>query len=223
MRISHHIFSVRSVMRVVLLFVAVSFGLLGLVGRFAVANAEGSIPEDAIRIRIIANSDKKTDQSVKNKVRDEVATYIAAWGGMPDNHDEAYALIKSHLAGIQEIVDDKLVELGVSYKGVAELGEVPFPEKTFGGESYEAGTYEALRITLGKGDGANWWCVLFPPLCLTAATAKDDAGAASEVRTVSSAGGSSAAADDGDGEPKAKFFLWELLEKLFAFLGSLFG
>ncbi len=221
MRISHHFFSVHSVSRVVLLIVALGLGLFALTGRYAAASGGEAIPEDAIRIRIIANSDKKTDQSVKNKVRDEVAAYIESWGGMPDNHDEAYSLIKRHLADIQSLVDGKLDELGVSYPGVAELGEVPFPEKTFEGKSYEAGNYEALRITLGKGDGTNWWCVLFPPLCLTAATAKDDPGAASEVRTASPAGGVST--DDADGEPKAKFFLWELLEKLFAFLGSLFG
>ncbi len=217
MRKSHHFFSF---IKVVLLIVAVGFGLLATVGRYVEANSGDGIPEDAIRIRIIANSDKKTDQSVKNKVRDEVAAYIQTWGGMPDTHDKAYALIKSHMADIQRIVDDKLDELGVSYGGAVELGEVPFPEKMFEGERYEAGNYEALRITLGKGNGTNWWCVLFPPLCLTAAVAKDDPGASAEARAAS-AGGSSA--DAGDEEPKAKFFLWELLEKLFAFLGSLFG
>jgi stage II sporulation protein R len=215
MRNSHHFFSFSSVSRVVLLIVAIGFGLLGIAGQYVAASLGDVIPEDAIRIRIIANSDKKADQSAKNKVRDEIASYIQSWGGMPDTHDEAYALIKSRLNDIQGIVDRELNELGVSYEGVAELGEVPFPEKTFDGESYEAGNYEALRITLGKGKGTNWWCVLFPPLCLTAATADEDAGAASEVRTAS--------AGDGDEAPKAKFFLWELLEKLFAFLGSLFG
>lgn len=215
MRNSHHFFSFSSVSRVVLLIVAIGFGLLGIAGQYVAASLGDVIPEDAIRIRIIANSDKKADQSAKNKVRDEIASYIQSWGGMPDTHDEAYALIKSRLNDIQGIVDRELNELGVSYEGVAELGEVPFPEKTFDGESYEPGNYEALRITLGKGKGTNWWCVLFPPLCLTAATADEDAGAASEVRTAS--------AGDGDEAPKAKFFLWELLEKLFAFLGSLFG
>jgi len=216
MRISHHFSFIPSVTKTILLVIALGLSLTALVGRYVAASSGEEIPEDAIRIRIIANSDKKADQSVKNKVRDEVAAYIESWGGMPDTHDEAYALIKGKLDELQRIVDDKLGELGVSYRGVAELGEVPFPEKTFEGSVYEAGNYEALRITLGEGTGTNWWCVLFPPLCLTAATADDDAGAKKEVRAAS-------VTEANDEEPQAKFFLWELLEKLFAFLGSLFG
>jgi len=218
MRVSHHSF-IRAVSKAVLLSIAVLFAVLSLAGRYASAGSAGSsIPEDAIRIRIIAHSDKKTDQSVKNKVREEVEAYIASWGPMPSSHDAAYKRIKSRLPKIQRLVDDKLEELGASYGGVAELGEVPFPEKEFKGEAYAAGEYEALRITLGEGEGANWWCVLFPPLCLTAATAQEDKEPAKTAL-----GEGKAAAGESAEEPKAKFFLAVLFEKLFSFLASLFG
>jgi len=202
--------------------IALLIGLLIVIGRFASADERaGLIPEDAIRIRIIANSDSKSDQKIKSDIRDKVAAYIGSWGEMPGTHDEAYELIRSRLPAIQKRVDAWLAAYGVRYKGEVELAKVPFPEKVFEGNQYAAGEYEALRITLGKGEGANWWCVLFPPLCLTAAAAPDDAGA---VKATAASGKTAAAGDDGSGDkPKAKFFLWELIRKLLAFLKSLFA
>jgi len=221
MRISHHSFFAGTTKFLLLSFAAL-FVASSLIGRYASAAEDPSIPEDSIRIRIVAHSDKKADQSVKNKVRAAVAAYIESWGPMPSSHDEAYELIESRLPRVQKLVDDKLEELGAPYGGAAELREVPFPEKTFKGETYASGDYEALRITLGDGEGANWWCVLFPPLCLTAATAKEEPASATKPASAGGASGA-AAAGPSDDEPKAKFFLVVLFEKLFAFIGSLFG
>lgn len=207
-----------------------------IIGQFTAvpvsANAGALIPEDSIRIRILANSDKAGDQAIKNKVRDEVEAVILSWGVMPATHDEARRLIETNLAKLQNRVNTKLLEQGAKYKGVVELAKVPFPEKEFNGTSYAAGDYEALRITLGQGAGVNWWCVLFPPLCLTAATASDEQPK-SELAVAkgksTSTNTQAAAADDGviqletESEPETKFFLWELLKKLFAFIASLFS
>jgi stage II sporulation protein R len=187
-------------------------GLTALLVHFASASSRSLIPEDAIRIRIIANSDNKADQQLKYNVRDDVAAFIESWGVMPSSHEDARKLISTHLEEIQQHVDTKLREYSAPYGGSVQLAKVPFPEKMFDGTSYAAGDYEALRITLGKGDGVNWWCVLFPPLCLTAATASDDKPAKAEVT-----------AAQGKNEPKPKFFLWEILRKLFVFLKSLFS
>ncbi|XID91163.1 stage II sporulation protein R [Paenibacillaceae bacterium WGS1546] len=213
MRQRHHYINCPSFARIIWIAVAIGMALSAFTGRFASAGSEKTIPEDAIRIRIVANSDKEADQSVKNKVKSAVAAYIESWGAMPGTREEARELIASRMPGIQRLVDEKLDELQAPYEGVAELAEVPFPARTFQGESYAAGDYEALRIQLGQGKGANWWCVLFPPLCLTAATAKADPAEASAAEGT----------DADAGEPKAKFFLWEMLEKLFSFLGSLFS
>lgn len=212
-------------------------GLTAIIGQFTAvpvsANSGVIIPDDAIRIRIIANSDNEADQELKNAVKDDVAAYITKWGVMPSTYDKARKLILANMPELQQFVDSKLREYGADYSGVVELAEVPFPEKEFENTSYPAGNYEALRITLGNGVGVNWWCVLFPPLCLTAATAPDDGR---QVETASmkektgvvkttQAGGSAkeAAGSAATEQPEAKFFLWEMLEKLFAFLKSLFS
>ncbi|RED57972.1 stage II sporulation protein R [Cohnella lupini] len=223
MRISHHSFSFsfHKASKMTFIGFAIFLGLSALIGQFASANSAKLIPEDAIRIRIIANSDKEADQSVKYNVRDEVSEIIASWGSMPESHDEARDLIRSRLPEIQKAVDTKLRALGAPYGGTVELARVPFPDKMFDGAEYAAGDYEALRITLGQGTGANWWCVLFPPLCLTAATAKDDKATAIEAKQTSFSKKQADAAP-ADEQPKAKFFLWEILQKLFAFIGSLF-
>lgn len=199
---------------------ALFVGMSALFGRYASASAKVTIPEDAIRIRIIANSDGEFDQKVKQAVRESVSEAIVSWGDMPANHDEAEKLIRGHLKQIQRIVDAKLLAAGVSYKGVAELGDVPFPEKEFKGTSYAAGDYEALRITLGEGEGANWWCVLFPPMCLTAATAQEDAKAAeATAKPVSAREGADGEAD----KPKPAFFLWVIIRKIIEFFAGLFS
>ncbi|MFC4303534.1 stage II sporulation protein R [Cohnella boryungensis] len=217
-----HLSFCRLIAKAMIIAILSGFILISLSGRYVNASAGEPIPEDAIRIRIIANSDSAEDQAVKNKVRAQIAAYIRTWGGMPETHDEAYELIESRLPRIQRLVDKKLNELKAPYEGVAELGVVPFPEKSFEDAVYEAGNYEALRITLGDGSGANWWCVLFPPLCLTAATAKEDKASGNAVKSASSAeaSGTQAGAEEA---PKAKFFLWELLQQLFSFIASLFS
>ncbi|SFB47018.1 stage II sporulation protein R [Cohnella sp. OV330] len=214
----------------------------------ASADAEGddTIPNQAIRIRIIANSDSDRDQAIKREVRDDVSALIESWGEMPGTIEEARALIRSRLADVEAVANKSLKGSKAGYGEKTELAVVDFPAKTFEGKKYPAGQYEALRITLGKGGGANWWCVLFPPLCLaasvkaddqaasdakqtakqTAAAQKDDQGSAAKIKKASA----NAAQEDGviaaavpAEKPKAEFFLLVLLEKLFSFIGSLFS
>ncbi|MDI4650233.1 stage II sporulation protein R [Cohnella hashimotonis] len=214
----------------------------------ASADAEGddTIPNQAIRIRIIANSDSDRDQEIKRKVRDDVAALIESWGEMPGTIEEARAFIRSRLADVEAAANKSLKGSKAGYGEKTELAVVDFPAKTFEGKTYPAGQYEALRITLGKGGGANWWCVLFPPLCLaasaktddqvetdakepakqTAAAQKGDQADAAKIKKASA----NAAQEDGviaaavpAEKPKAEFFLIVLLEKLFSFIASLFA
>jgi len=132
------------------------------------------IPPEAIRIRILAHSDRPEDQAIKERVRDRVMALIGSWRPSPETAEEMRELLADRLEEIERAADAEPARHGASYGARAVFGRVPFPAKTFAGREYPAGEYEALLIVLGDGEGQNWWCVLFPPLCLAGAVAKDD-------------------------------------------------
>ncbi|MED3759779.1 stage II sporulation protein R [Peribacillus frigoritolerans] len=123
------------------------------------------IPDEAIRLRILANSDKEEDQAVKRLIRDEVNEDITKWVAELTSLDEARDVITSHLPDIQATAEAVIKEQGLEQSVKVDFGQAEFPTKLYGQYLYPAGEYEAVIITLGEGDGANWWCVLFPPLC----------------------------------------------------------
>ena len=118
------------------------------------------IPTDAIRFRVIANSNDKIDQEVKMKVKEAIEQEVNKLMLEAKNSEEAKKLINENMEHIQQIVNqyttDNKISFGVNY----------FPEKEYHGVTYPSGEYESLVITLGNGVGNNWWCVMFPPLCL---------------------------------------------------------
>lgn len=123
------------------------------------------IPNDAIRLRILANSDQDDDQEVKREIRDAVNEKITEWVGGLQDKNEARSVIGSRLPELEAVARQKLEERNLPYSAEIEFGDVQFPTKLYGQLLYPAGTYEAVLITLGEGKGANWWCVLYPPLC----------------------------------------------------------
>jgi len=144
---------------------------------------ESLIPPEAIRIRILAHSDRAEDQEIKGRVRDRVMALIGSWQPSPKTSAEMRKLLAANLEEIERAAEAELAQQGASYGARAMFGRVPFPAKTFAGREYPAGEYEALLIILGDGEGENWWCVLFPPLCLAGAIAKDDeTGSKEEAR-----------------------------------------
>lgn len=190
------------------------------------AVAATAIPEQSIRLRILANSDGAGDQLVKREIRDAVVAQMDEWVTElknPQSLDEARSVIREHLSEIEDRVGEELASRGLNYSYQVELGVVPFPTKLYGGTVYPAGDYESVRITLGKGEGQNWWCVLFPPLCFI------DAGTGDALAKPVSA---SAAVDtkSGDAEafgqevtPEARFFLWDMALKLWDWVTGLFA
>ena len=118
------------------------------------------IPTDAIRFRVIANSNDEIDQEVKMKVKETIEQEVNKLMLEAKNSEEAKKLINENMEHIQQIVNqyttDNKISFGVNY----------FPEKEYHGVTYPSGEYESLVITLGNGVGNNWWCVMFPPLCL---------------------------------------------------------
>ncbi|MGP3560127.1 stage II sporulation protein R [Geobacillus sp. BK01] len=129
------------------------------------ANAAVAVPDEAIRLRILANSDSVADQQLKRKVRDAVNAQINGWVAELTSFEEAKRVIRSHLPDIEQTVARILREEQSSQSYKVQFGPVRFPTKVYGNYVYPAGTYDAVLITLGEGKGANWWCVLFPPLC----------------------------------------------------------
>ncbi|WP_404330468.1 stage II sporulation protein R [Mesobacillus maritimus] len=123
------------------------------------------IPNEAIRLRILADSDSTKDQEIKRKVRDAVNAEITSWVENLVSLEEARTVIKDGIPELQKIAEDVVAEHGSNQSVKAEFNKVKFPTKLYGQYLYPAGEYEAVLITLGEGTGSNWWCVLFPPLC----------------------------------------------------------
>jgi len=123
------------------------------------------IPGEAIRLRILANSDFEKDQAIKRKVRDAVNAQITLWVQDLTSMNEAKKVMTAKLPEIQAIAEKVVREQGSDQSVKVEFGKVQFPTKLYGQYLYPAGEYQAILITLGSGKGANWWCVLYPPLC----------------------------------------------------------
>ncbi|MBP3952775.1 stage II sporulation protein R [Bacillus suaedae] len=121
--------------------------------------------EEAIRLRILANSDSVQDQALKRDIRDAVNVAITEWVVGIDDLEDAKKTIENNLPAIEEIVQEELDRMGMNQSYEVSFSEVQFPTKLYGNLVYPAGLYDAVLITLGEGNGENWWCVLFPPLC----------------------------------------------------------
>lgn len=136
-------------------------------GQLTSANVldNGPIPQESVRLRIIANSDSVQDQWLKREVRDAIVAQMNTWADDIETLEEAEQMIQTQLPVLQQVVDKTIKERGFSYKAVVDFGEVPFPTKLYGSYVYPAGNYRAVRVQIGEAKGQNWWCVLFPPLC----------------------------------------------------------
>ncbi len=117
---------------------------------------------DILRLHILANSDSAADQRVKLLVRDAVLQILPACNSAA----EAEAYLLTHGQEVLALAERTLRENGFDYGAQLLLGKCEFPDRSYGCVTYPAGEYEALRIVLGSGGGQNWWCVLFPPLCI---------------------------------------------------------
>lgn len=124
------------------------------------------IPNDAIRIRVIANSNSVEDQYIKSQVRDDLQLHLQELLVDAKSIDEVRKTLNDNLKDFDFTVERVLEKHNVNMAFDINYGLNFFPEKEFKGVVYEEGYYESIVVTLGKGNGDNWWCVLFPPLCL---------------------------------------------------------
>jgi len=128
------------------------------------------LADNLIRLHVIANSDSPEDQELKREVRDAVLSYVR--GEVKDSTDieQTRGIILDNMEKITSVAQKVIYDNGKNYEVKTMLGSHPFPTKAYGDIYLPAGNYQALRIVIGDGDGANWWCVLFPPLCFVDVT-----------------------------------------------------
>ncbi len=145
-----------------------------LMGSFtAFSQSAENVQKEVLRLHIPANSDSEEDQAIKLKLRDflleEYGTQLS------DSADLRQAEIRAEelLPEIEAASCEFLKENGFEYSAKAELTNMYFTTRTYGDVTLPAGNYNALRVTLGSGEGHNWWCVMFPPLCLPACSGNE--------------------------------------------------
>lgn len=149
------------------------------------------IPKEAIRLRVLANSNEEIDQKIKMKLSIELQKNISEILKDTKTVEEARNQIKNNIEILNMKVKEVLQKENYDKKFTITFGNTFFPEKKYNGVIYEQGYYESVLVTLGEGKGKNWWCVLFPPLCIMEANENET------------------------GEVEYKFFVQELINKYF--------
>ncbi len=133
-------------------------------------DVNAGLSQNLVRLHVVANSDSKADQALKLKVRDAIIDFMKDKLADSKNISETRAIINDNLEKIEQVSSKVIKANNSSYKVKASMGNYSFPTKTYGDIALPAGEYQALKVVIGDGAGANWWCVLFPPLCFIDAT-----------------------------------------------------
>ena len=129
-----------------------------------------TVRENVLRLHVLANSDSEDDQALKLKVRDALLTVSADVFENCTSEQEAVASAKDNLALFTSTAEQVIAENGYSYSVKVEVADTWFETRDYENFSLPAGVYEALKVTIGEGKGKNWWCVMFPSICLPAAS-----------------------------------------------------
>ena len=123
------------------------------------------ISDEVLRLHVIANSDSDEDQNLKYIVRDAVLEYMTTCAKDAKNKSEVLSILNDNIEEIRQIALNTVKTYNYNYNINLEIGNFLFPTKTYGDISLPSGYYDALKIVIGNGEGKNWWCVMFPPLC----------------------------------------------------------
>ena len=145
------------------LLVAAYFGKTCYIHR----SYQEDIAKRVLRFHVLANSDSEEDQALKLKVRDAVGSYMAPKMKEASDVEDCERIVEENMQKITATAEEVIREEGYDYTVTAQLGDVKFPVKTYGAYTFPAGTYEALNLVIGAGEGHNWWCVMYPNMCLS--------------------------------------------------------
>lgn len=175
-------------MKKIIIFILVVLSLLFLVNNNV--SSDTIIPDKAIRFRVIGNSNTVYDQNIKIQIRNILQNKILELTKDTNSIDEVRNTIEEHQKELYELTNNKLKELNYDKPFKMNYGFNYFPKKKYKGVTYKEGNYESLVVTLGDGEGDNFWCVIYPPLCM-------------------------AEVDDNTSETEYKFFIKEIIDKYF--------
>ncbi len=153
-------------------FLSVIVMVLSLYGAYSIsffAKASESVRADVVRLHILANSDSEEDQAVKLLVRDALLQESEALAGEYTSVEEAEEYFRENRDELTEIANRVLKENGFDYTATVTLTEEYYETRQYGELTFPAGIYTSLRVILGEGKGHNWWCVMFPNLCISVA------------------------------------------------------
>lgn len=149
------------------LFLLITFFLFGFLTNIYINTDRelSDVADKIIRLHVVANSDSPEDQQLKLQVRDKVISSMnKRFEGLKDV-EEVKSIIEENLTEIETVARESIAESGKHYDVKAAFARTDFPTKVYGNLTLPAGTYQALNIVIGEGNGKNWWCVMFPPLC----------------------------------------------------------
>lgn len=152
---------------VIILIISITF-----LGTQVIAEQTSPLQNNVLRLHVLANSDTPTDQALKLEVKDHVVSYMKKEFSDINDIDEASLLAEQKLPEIQKAAQEIIISRGYDYPVKVVLGEYEFPTKSYGNLVFPQGEYKAVRIIIGAGEGKNWWCVLFPPLCMVSSSDK---------------------------------------------------
>ena len=159
-----------------------AFGLTLAAGAWACAG-ESALAEQVLRLHVVANSDTDADQALKLLARDAVLARAAELLDGAGTRQDAEAALAGHLDSLAQAASAALAAEGCGDSVSVSITDEWFPTKAYGAFSLPAGRYRALRVVIGEGAGHNWWCVVFPPLCLGSVTEEGVEAAAEGVLT----------------------------------------
>ena len=154
-----------------------AFAVTLLVGCCASAG-RAALADRVLRLHVVANSDSEADQTVKLQVRDAILEQAQPLLENVTDSGAAEAALQPHLEELRLIARDTLEAAGFPGEVTVTLTDQWFPTKAYGSFALPAGQYRALKVVIGEGAGQNWWCVVFPPLCLASVT--EEVAAAAE-------------------------------------------
>lgn len=147
--------------------ICLAFAVIAAIGYYQYQQEQlaAALSSKILRFHVVANSDGKEDQDLKLKVRDEIGVYMQQELDGITDMEESRALVRADLKAIQKRAEEVVQKEGYGYQVTAAFAQVDFPRKTYGAFTFPQGTYEALQIVIGQGEGKNWWCVMYPNMC----------------------------------------------------------